>query len=1170
MDSGTSTHHTEDVGRILLQVQEELKSIRADLAAGGGLSSQQVDAVLARAESDLRTKAEVVLNGLVNESVRTLPVKNKSGGGGGGAGVRLPAPPELGSLPAAQRQGGKQGGGGGGGEKRSRVRGKMEQARQLQRLTESTGPASRALLAERFGIDMSSFDRAPERTRQPTPTGRLAKGATPGHGAAPLPKINRVDPSAPPPPLLPGDASVGVLALMNKGLVPRGADLGVAFGSGANGGRGLLVQAPARMHAAEEAHQRSSTFVGASSFNPAALQLDLDTPASGTTATTAAGGGGGGMLGSSAGGGVGFGFGSAVRLAPGVDIAFEGTDAPPAASLPRPGSRGASLAKPLAKLAQREARAKAEQADRGELRESVDKIRGYNELLDTYSLHQFMIRHGRALTSTPEYISFRRKNADIWGAVAAVVAALEALLVRFDVKLAFVDGQAVVRLAADELQQAPSQEQLLGCIANREQVMSLLRLPGQRFRGGDEGARTALAATCLQAMARMWARRAAFVLQRGDSVAARRIQGCYRGHVCRGAALERLRTVRDEKQRRWEVMCDAFRRDWPVIKGKRRVAIHLPSLSMEEHQRRAATHFAVRQNMQVAARLCALSDPNVEVLYCCAFDMNEDVKGYYKKLLALGDVEAAGARYKFVVPENAERFPPHTSLAALLIYSPGALRRIRRFIKGKDAYIVPGVVGPEERNLALLLGVPLLSAPPDVASLYSTKSGAKRIFSAADVNIPVGAHDVYDQDELLSALVKLVATNLDVARWLVRVDDDRDGTSVGFLDVKNLRCIAGLRRERLRLSGKDSADDQYWARPEVQEVARAEIEKELESDLARLVTLPNGAVHRSWASFLAALLRVGCVVEAAPSNINGCPSINLLIEPSGEVHVVSTMDRICPTPHTAVGAEFPQRSVPHAAISGAAQAICRALHRKGVCGYVSVDFGASSVCRAPSAPCARSRWLLLDMLLLRHRALRPPLTLPPLSPPCSACAAAVSFWDEFHGARRMWATDITLSLTDRAASFVMFNFMMGGQVCEEDGTYEVGGEERSYLVHDYIFHPNLSQMKFGNFFNLCRLKGVSFDLADKTGTAFMVVDSLVGGVLGMLAVGTSADEAVRVMSQSFEFVQEQVGTRSEKGEFEEEHGNFAALCQIVRRKWKAVQKKRDALKRQAEESLIKM
>lgn len=61
-------------------------------------------------------------------------------------------------------------------------------------------------------------------------------------------------------------------------------------------------------------------------------------------------------------------------------------------------------------------------------------------------------------------------------------------------------------------------------------------------------------------------------------------------------------------------------------------------------------------------------------------------------MLEIGGVESPEQRFKVVVPENYHRFPPHFSLATLLLYSPRALRRISAFCRGRAAYIVPGAV----------------------------------------------------------------------------------------------------------------------------------------------------------------------------------------------------------------------------------------------------------------------------------------------------------------------------------------------------------------------------------------------------------------------------------------------------------------------------------------------
>eukprot|EP00904_Undaria_pinnatifida_P000730 jgi/Undpi1/10658/HiC_scaffold_29.g13107.m1 len=64
-----------------------------------------------------------------------------------------------------------------------------------------------------------------------------------------------------------------------------------------------------------------------------------------------------------------------------------------------------------------------------------------------------------------------------------------------------------------------------------------------------------------------------------------------------------------------------------------------------------------------------------------------------------------------------------------------------------------------------------------------TQSGMKRVFAAADVSAPIGAHDVYDEEDLMIALTKLIAGHLDVQRWHIKVDV---GTIFNLVD--NLTC----------------------------------------------------------------------------------------------------------------------------------------------------------------------------------------------------------------------------------------------------------------------------------------------------------------------------------------------------------------------------------------------
>ena len=65
-------HHAEDVGRILLQAQNALKSVREQIADGSA-TPVDLDRVLERTEADLRSKAELVLSAVTQNTATALP-----------------------------------------------------------------------------------------------------------------------------------------------------------------------------------------------------------------------------------------------------------------------------------------------------------------------------------------------------------------------------------------------------------------------------------------------------------------------------------------------------------------------------------------------------------------------------------------------------------------------------------------------------------------------------------------------------------------------------------------------------------------------------------------------------------------------------------------------------------------------------------------------------------------------------------------------------------------------------------------------------------------------------------------------------------------------------------------------------------------------------------------
>ena len=167
-----------------------------------------------------------------------------------------------------------------------------------------------------------------------------------------------------------------------------------------------------------------------------------------------------------------------------------------------------------------------ESAPLEELKEGDDKLnaRAYNELMDAYSLHQFIIRKGKTIETTPEFISYKRTYATRWSEITLVVHALEKLLSEYNVPLAYVDGKKAARLATDPFKKW-TVDDLLNCIVNQDTVLVHVKIPGRRFAGpnGKE-----LAATFISKTWKMYKLKKQFKFMRMFNAAARKITTAYK------------------------------------------------------------------------------------------------------------------------------------------------------------------------------------------------------------------------------------------------------------------------------------------------------------------------------------------------------------------------------------------------------------------------------------------------------------------------------------------------------------------------------------------------------------------------------------------------------------------------------------------------------------------
>ena len=857
-------------------------------------------------------------------------------------------------------------------------------------------------------------------------------------------------------------------------------------------------------------------------------------------------------------------------------------------------------------------------------------LRSYEAVLDDFSNHPIFVHHGRVLSDTPEYSSFQRAHSATWPQLSALLA----LLVRFAHTvpgggvLTFY-GSALVALVQRGVLE-PSRDELMECLAPADLTVVREREHEAHKRAEEERRRAA--ATLIAATARMHLQRKRFAVLRHRHRAARIIQRKFRRWRALLLTRRFVNGQWQEKVARWKLVQQQWVASYTAFAQRHRVHVHIPSLSLSAHQRHGLfPHVSLHENQHLP-RLCELSNPLISIIYLTATPLPHDVYAYYLKLLEVGGVKGLDQRLHVLSPELSSFFSDLAHpfpLASLALYSARLLSTMRAVLRGRPAIIIPADAGFSDWMLAVELGLPLYCVDVEKKHRMDGVGGTQRLISAwndrvradreraaeqarvdaahaaqdkhsrrpsnrfqaeaaaaaaekaADVAAeelyaPVSACDVFDEDELYARLTELVVAHRAVDVWVMRVDDDRDGRGVAWLQVSQ---VVGLR------ALLDAAH--------VGEEERAEgVEALLADQLHVRVVLLHPSFHLSVAAYFALFYRLGGVIQPYPalpsfSSPLTSPTVSMLIEPNGQLTMLSSHDRSLVRPFSALLSAFPSAH-PSPALHALAAALGKACWREGVIGHVSVDFLTlpSSLVHAPPAlslvpsslpahvlvPVAvhlhctaaasefalfhflmQGRYLWRSRPLAVYRVLKPGVrearkeeqkalklenkkkfhrastssnidhlahARPPTSQPTPAAPAApVAVLPAF--AARALSRALSTSLGEAE-------------------------EERFYAALPLLRLQPLSKVPLSSFFALCRLHQASFDVGERRGLCFMLYGSMTTGRLGLLGVDASREDGVRRVQGVLRLMEAEWGKGLDgAGDSEAESGGQSAALRDV-------------------------
>jgi hypothetical protein len=327
-------------------------------------------------------------------------------------------------------------------------------------------------------------------------------------------------------------------------------------------------------------------------------------------------------------------------------------------------------------------------------------------------------------------------------------------------------------------------------------------------------------------------------------------------------------------------------------------SVVVPSLTLDQSELKKIDGVSFYEE-RLLFLLIRLRNPRARMVFVTSQPIHPIILEYYLQFLAGIPASHARSRLTLLCADDASP----RSLTEKILVRPRLIERIRAGIMDPSkAYLTVFNSTPHERKLAVLLGIPLNGCDPRLSDL-GTKSGARKAFKTAGMELPCGFEDLRDAGDVGEALTELRARCPDLRRAVVKLNDSFSGEGNALLTFPVSRSKGALR---------DALQNLEFSVPT--ETTEAYFEK---------------------------FSRMGGITEEfidAPEKLS--PSAQYRISPRGEVTAVSTHDQILggPSKQVFLGCRFPARDDYRMEVQEAGLRVGRVLADAGVVSRYGVDF----------------------------------------------------------------------------------------------------------------------------------------------------------------------------------------------------------------------------------------
>ena len=363
-------------------------------------------------------------------------------------------------------------------------------------------------------------------------------------------------------------------------------------------------------------------------------------------------------------------------------------------------------------------------------------------------------------------------------------------------------------------------------------------------------------------------------------------------------------TFSPEELARSRALQERFRDTFPEVFGDPaapRTVVIVPSITFDREVMSRITGVHLYEE-RLLCLLLLLRFPRTRVIYITSTPIAEPIIDYYLHLLP--GIPGQHARKRLVLLSCYDR--SDISLTAKILARPRLLRQIKDAIPDREsAHITFFTVTPLEKKLALKLDLPIYGTDPELA-YWGSKSGSRKIFKEAGIDLPAGSEDLTSAADITEALAALKREKPELKRAVVKLNE-------GF-------------------SGEGNALFDFRGAPE------SGLEPWIANRLPDLIFEADGMTLDAYLEKFK--LMGGIVEEFLEGKTKRSPSAQFRVDPTGNLEVISTHDQVLGGSNAQVflGCRFPADAAYRLEIQDLGFRAAKVLASKGALGRFAIDF----------------------------------------------------------------------------------------------------------------------------------------------------------------------------------------------------------------------------------------